>query len=70
MLGEGPVEGMAPLRSWRVPTAQMSSADLAATPVRVSLDAGLGLATTDHLVPSQCSIRVLSGWLLPSVVMV
>jgi hypothetical protein len=61
---------MAPLRSWRVPTAQTSVADLAATPDRVSLDAGLGLATSDQALPFQCWTMVLSGWLVPSVVTV
>src|SRR5262245_9081237 len=62
--------GMAPLRSCRVPTAQTSVADLAATPDRVSLDAGLGLVTIDQAVPFQCSTRVFGSGVVRAVVMV
>jgi len=41
------------------PTAHALAAEVAATPLRVLPDAGLGLVTCFQAVPSQCTIKVL-----------
>src|SRR5215471_4243242 len=55
-----------PLAPRRCPTAQTLVDEMACTAYSwLPLVPGLGLGTTDHAVPSKCSIRVLNLPLLP-----